>query len=63
LVLEICGRADAWQVWEGAIARQSFKNFRFESFDSESAARKFLQDRGVGHYWDFVKNFDIDKVL
>lgn len=39
-------------VWEGTLGRTTFRNFRFETFENETAARKFLQDRGVGHLWD-----------
>jgi len=45
-------------VWEGITARPSFKNFRIENrFENEAQARKFLQDRGIGHYYDFAKQY------
>jgi U4/U6 small nuclear ribonucleoprotein PRP3 len=45
------------QIWEGVAGRPSFKNFRFEHFEADAGARKFLQDRGVGHYWDLARNY------
>jgi len=48
-------------IWEGITARPAFKNFRIESnFETEAQARKFLQDRGVGHYFDFAKLFNVN---
>jgi len=48
-------------IWEGITARPAFKNFRVENnFEAEAQARKFLQDRGVGHYFDFAKLFNVN---
>jgi len=44
-------------VWEGTLARRSFKTFRFESLRTETLARKYLSDKGVAHYWDMCKNY------
>lgn len=43
-------------VWKGVTKSAAFKSFKFESSKTETAARKFLQQRGVGHYWDMCKN-------
>jgi len=43
-------------VWKGVAKQAAFKNFKFETSKTETAARKFLQQRGVGHYWDMCKN-------
>eukprot|EP01098_Paradermamoeba_levis_P000751 TRINITY_DN1087_c0_g1_i1.p1 TRINITY_DN1087_c0_g1~~TRINITY_DN1087_c0_g1_i1.p1 ORF type:complete len:475 (+),score=168.83 TRINITY_DN1087_c0_g1_i1:153-1427(+) len=47
-------------VWEGNVMRPSFKGFRMEQCLSEALARKFMKERGVEHYWDFVVNFKPD---
>lgn len=38
----------------------AFKEFLKEEVASPEAARKLLEDRGVGHYWDAASNFDFD---
>jgi U4/U6 small nuclear ribonucleoprotein PRP3 len=42
-------------VWEGEVLRPTFRNFRFEAYPNEAAARKWLQDSGVAHYWDMAE--------
>lgn len=43
-------------VWEGAVQKAAFSEFRFERCRSEAMARKYLADRLVPHYWDQAKN-------
>ncbi len=44
-------------VWQGSVARPSFDKFLIQQFRSGAAARKYLQDANVGHYWDLAVNF------
>jgi len=36
------------------VKERHFRKFRSETVHSEAAARKLLEDRGVGHYWDLA---------
>lgn len=42
-------------VWEGEVLKPTFRSFRVEQFADETAARKFLADNGVPHYFDACK--------
>jgi hypothetical protein len=42
-------------VWEGEVLKPTFRSFRVEQFPDETAARKFLADNGVPHYFDSCK--------
>eukprot|EP01125_Pyxidicula_operculata_P019622 TRINITY_DN7121_c2_g1_i1.p1 TRINITY_DN7121_c2_g1~~TRINITY_DN7121_c2_g1_i1.p1 ORF type:complete len:664 (+),score=203.64 TRINITY_DN7121_c2_g1_i1:17-2008(+) len=44
-------------VWEGEQLQQTFNEFQMKVFKSDVLAKKFLSDRGCGHYWDLAKNF------
>jgi len=44
-------------VWQGAILKPNFQQFRFETMASEDAIRKYLNHRWSEHYWDMVCNF------
>lgn len=44
-------------VWQGSVAKPSFDKFLIQTFRSEVAARKYLGDAGVGHYWDLAVNY------
>lgn len=45
-------------VWQGVVKEPAFKG-KFKSLDlpSEAAARRVLDERGVGHYWDTAAAF------
>lgn len=47
-------------VWKGVTKAPLFKNFRFETSKTETAARKHLAQRNCAHYWDLCKNFRPD---
>ncbi|MCO5602156.1 hypothetical protein L7F22_056284 [Adiantum nelumboides] len=44
-------------VWQGSVAKPNFEKFTVQQFRTEAAARKFLSDAKVGHYWDLASNF------
>jgi len=44
-------------VWEGAITKPHFKHFVFETCLTEAAARKFLTEHHVGHFWDMARSY------
>jgi len=44
-------------VWEGSIKAAKFEHFVIQTCPTEAMARKFLQDRGIPHFWDMAKNF------
>ncbi|KAI5075973.1 hypothetical protein GOP47_0008038 [Adiantum capillus-veneris] len=44
-------------VWQGSVARPNFEKFTVQQFRTEAAARKFLSDAKVGHYWELTSNF------
>lgn len=39
-------------VWKGATTKPSFKKFRFETLRTEAAARKYLADMNLAHFFD-----------
>lgn len=41
-------------VWEGSVKEPTFQKFHVEQAKSDVAGKKFLTDRGVGHYWDLT---------
>lgn len=43
-------------VWEGAVRKANFRRFTTETRHNELAARKYLHDFGVAHYWDLAKS-------
>lgn len=43
-------------VWQGSVAHPNFDKFKIVDFRSAAAARKFLTDHKVGHYWDLALN-------
>ncbi|XP_024522010.1 protein RDM16 [Selaginella moellendorffii] len=45
------------QVWQGSVARPAFDRFFFQKFHTAGAARKYLSDAGVGHYWDSALHY------
>lgn len=44
-------------VWQGSVAKPSYERFLIQQCRTEAAARKYLADSGVGHYWDLAANF------
>ncbi|KAJ7569353.1 hypothetical protein O6H91_01G074600 [Diphasiastrum complanatum] len=44
-------------VWQGSVAKPAFGKFLIQQCRTEVAARKFLADAGVAHYWDLAANF------
>lgn len=47
-------------VWQGSVAHPNFDTFKIEEFRSAAAARKYLSDYKVGHYWDFASNYNAE---
>lgn len=47
-------------VWQGSVAKPNFDKFLIQQCRTEAAARKYLADAGVGHYWDLAANFSED---
>ncbi|KAK4431170.1 protein RDM16 [Sesamum alatum] len=47
-------------VWQGSVAKPNFTRFSVQECRTETAARKFFSDHGVGHYWDLAVNFTDD---
>jgi len=51
-------------VWEGAIVKAHYKHFVFETCATEAAARKFLMEHHVGHFWDMARSYtDPNEIL
>lgn len=48
-------------VWQGSVASQNFDKFILQRFRSAAAARKYLADANVGHYWDLAVNFNTEE--
>ena len=47
------------KVWTGVVKEQAFRGkFKTEEVRSEHEARRMLDDRGVGHYWDLAAAFE-----
>ncbi|KAF3509378.1 hypothetical protein F2Q69_00008173 [Brassica cretica] len=49
-----------WLVWQGSVAKQSFRRFHVQECLTESAAKKVFSDAGVAHYWDLAVNYTDD---
>jgi hypothetical protein len=43
-------------IWKGLSAKRSYQNFRVYPCTSESQARKYLSDKGMGHLWDLASS-------
>jgi U4/U6 small nuclear ribonucleoprotein PRP3 len=39
-------------VWKGTTTKPAFKKFRFETLRTEAAARKYLADMNLAHFFD-----------
>jgi len=44
-------------VWDGVIQKANFKHFVIENCPNDTAARRFLADHNVSHFWDMAKNY------
>lgn len=53
-------RPECRLVWRGLVAKGYFKLFKVEQPRPADAARKFLADRGVVHYWDAAASFSAE---
>jgi len=40
------------RVWKGTSTKTHLKRFTFETLRTEAAARRFLEQVGLGHLWD-----------
>lgn len=49
-------------VWQGSVAKPSFKWFHVHECRTDAAARKYFADAGVGHYWDLAVNYSDDQL-
>lgn len=47
-------------VWQGSVAKPSFRKFIVHQCRSEAAGRKIFADAGVPHYWDLAANISDD---
>jgi hypothetical protein len=45
---------------QGVVKEPAFKKFKSESVSSEAAARKFLTDHDVAHYYDLCAAYHPD---
>ncbi|KAE9589266.1 putative U4/U6 small nuclear ribonucleoprotein Prp3 [Lupinus albus] len=50
-------------VWQGSVAKSSFRRFSVHDCITEAAARKVFADAGVPHYWDQAVNFVEDEAV
>lgn len=46
-------------VWEGQVAKRSFPRFEEKTIKLASDVRKFLEQRGIEHYWDLAFSMSI----
>merc|ERR1712129_104723 len=44
-------------LWTGLTLKRSFHSFMFQTASNSDTARKILQVKGVGHYWDQLIHF------
>eukprot|EP00775_Hariotina_reticulata_P001133 gene1133-1471_t len=47
-------------VWQGVVGAAAFKDFIKADVATPEAAKKLLEEKGVGHYWDAAAEFDFD---
>jgi U4/U6 small nuclear ribonucleoprotein PRP3 len=45
-------------IWNGEVLKSAFRDFRMHTSENDAAAKKFLAERGIGHYWDMAVVFD-----
>lgn len=45
-------------IWSGEVLKSSFKDFRMHTSENDPGSKKFLAERGVGHYWDMATVFE-----
>jgi hypothetical protein len=53
-------RPECRLVWRGLLAKAYFTSFKVEQPRTPEAARKYLADRGVAHYWDVAASFSAE---
>ena len=41
-------------LWQGAVAKRLFTGIKFQECTSKETARRVLEDRQLGHFWDLV---------
>jgi len=41
-------------LWQGAVAKRLFTGIKFQECTSKETARRVLEDRHLGHFWDLV---------
>jgi len=46
-------------IWEGAVMRPAFRNFRFATIPTEEAVRSYFEKHRVEHYFDMAITFPI----
>lgn len=44
-------------VWQGSQPKRNFKNFLFQTCTSAISARKVLEAKGLGHFWDQIEQY------
>jgi U4/U6 small nuclear ribonucleoprotein PRP3 len=44
-------------IWEGEVVDRSFHDFQVKASRTEIAAKKYLNDKGCGHYFDMTRTF------
>lgn len=45
-------------LWQGQLSKRGFTGFKFHESKSAYAARKMLEAKNVGHYWDMLEKAD-----
>jgi hypothetical protein len=45
-------------LWQGNLPKRIFAGFKFQEAKSSQVARKVLEAKQVGHYWDMVRQAD-----
>lgn len=45
-------------LWQGMLPKRVFTGFKFHESKSAYAARKMLETKNVGHYWDMLEKAD-----
>jgi U4/U6 small nuclear ribonucleoprotein PRP3 len=50
-------------VWEGVLKTRQYDKWKINEFRSETDAKKFLNEKGVGHYWNLILSFKYEDNL
>eukprot|EP01031_Cornospumella_fuschlensis_P029232 gene29232-35287_t len=43
-------------LWSGTLPKRLFQGFKYHEAKTSAAAKKLLEGRGAGHYWDMLSN-------